>query len=86
MNRNILKAERKQVQSKPGITGLWQVYGRSKEDFEGLSILDYYYYTNCSFTLDLRIAFDTIKVLIMGIGDINERLFCSCYRSRILGT
>lgn len=53
---------------KPGITGLWQVYGRSKVNFEDLSVLDYFYYTNCSFMLDLRIAFDTIKVLIMGIG------------------
>jgi exopolysaccharide biosynthesis polyprenyl glycosylphosphotransferase len=53
---------------KPGITGLWQAYGRSKVDFEQLSILEYYYYLNCSFRLDLKILLDTIKVLFLGIG------------------
>jgi exopolysaccharide biosynthesis polyprenyl glycosylphosphotransferase len=53
---------------KPGITGLWQVYGRSRVNFEGMSIFDYYYYSNCSLSLDLKIAFDTVKVLIFGIG------------------
>ena len=52
----------------PGITGLWQAYGRSRVNFEGMSMLDYYYYSNCSLSLDIRIAFDTIKVLIFGIG------------------
>jgi len=53
---------------KPGITGLWQVYGRSKVNFEKMSILEYYYYSNCSFSIDLKILFDTIKVLIFGVG------------------
>ena len=53
---------------KPGITGLWQAYGRSRVNFEKMSILEYYYYSNCSFSLDLKIGFDTIKVLILGIG------------------
>lgn len=53
---------------KPGITGLWQVYGRSRVNFEGMSIFDYYYYSNCSLSLDLKIAFDTVKVLVFGIG------------------
>jgi len=33
-----------------------------------MSLLDYYYYSNCSLSLDIRIAFDTIRVLIFGIG------------------
>ena len=52
----------------PGITGLWQAYGRSRVSFEGMSIFNYYYYSNCSFSLDLKIAIDTVKVLIFGIG------------------
>jgi len=52
----------------PGITGLWQAYGRSRVNFEGMSVFDYYYYSNCSLSLDIRIAFDTVKVLIFGIG------------------
>jgi len=53
---------------RPGITGLWQAYGRSRVNFEKMSILEYYYYSSCSFSLDLKISFDTIKVLILGIG------------------
>lgn len=53
---------------KQGITGMWQAYGRSKVNFEKMSILDYYYYSNCSFSLDLKIFFDTVKVSILGIG------------------
>ncbi|MCJ7471866.1 MAG: exopolysaccharide biosynthesis polyprenyl glycosylphosphotransferase, partial [Actinobacteria bacterium] len=52
----------------PGITGLWQAYGRSRVDFEGMSIFDYYYYSNSSLSVDLKVTFDTIKVLIFGIG------------------
>ncbi|MBN2072875.1 MAG: sugar transferase [Actinobacteria bacterium] len=52
----------------PGITGLWQAYGRSRVNFEGMSVFDYYYYSNCSFSLDLKIGIDTIKVFIFGIG------------------
>jgi len=52
----------------PGITGLWQAYGRSRVNFEGMSVFDYYYYSNCSLSLDIKIAFDTVKVLIFGIG------------------
>jgi len=53
---------------KPGISGPWQAYGRSRVNFEKLSILEYYYYSNCSFSLDLKILIDTIKVFILGIG------------------
>ncbi|MBA7508998.1 hypothetical protein ES705_00935 [subsurface metagenome] len=52
----------------PGITGLWQAYGRSRVNFEGMSVFDYYYYSNCSLSLDIKITFDTVKVLIFGIG------------------
>ena len=52
----------------PGITGLWQAYGRSRVNFEGMSVFDYYYYSNCSLSLDIKIAFDTVKVLVFGIG------------------
>lgn len=60
------KKYRFDVQS--GITGLWQAYGRSRVNFEGMSVFDYYYYSNCSLSLDIKIAFDTVKVLIFGIG------------------
>ncbi len=40
---------------KPGITGMWQVNGRSESSFEDYTRLDLYYIDNWSFWLDLRI-------------------------------
>ena len=50
---------------RPGITGLWQVSGRSEiTDFEEVVRLDTDYITNWSPGLDLRILFKTIRVLV----------------------
>ena len=43
-----------------GITGLWQVSGRSDLTFDELCLLDIYYIENWSFAFDLRILFQTI--------------------------
>jgi lipopolysaccharide/colanic/teichoic acid biosynthesis glycosyltransferase len=48
----------------PGITGLWQVSGRSDLSFEDMVRLDRYYVDNWSVALDLRILFKTIGVLM----------------------
>ncbi len=53
---------------KPGITGLWQVSGRSDLSFEGRVDLELYYAQNWSFWLDLRILFKTIGVVLFGRG------------------
>jgi exopolysaccharide biosynthesis polyprenyl glycosylphosphotransferase len=53
---------------KPGITGLWQVSGRSDLSFEGRVDLELYYAQNWSFWLDLRILFKTIAVVLFGKG------------------
>ncbi len=53
---------------KPGITGLWQVSGRSDLSFEGRVDLELYYAQNWSFWLDLRILFKTIAVVLFGRG------------------
>lgn len=46
---------------KPGITGLWQVSGRSSiTDFEEVVKLDTKYIINWSFALDLKILLKTI--------------------------
>ncbi len=50
---------------KPGITGMWQVSGRSGiTDFEEVVRLDTEYITNWSFGLDFRILLKTIGVVI----------------------
>lgn len=48
----------------PGITGLWQVSGRSDiQDFEEVVKLDCEYIDNCSIWLDIKILFKTIVVV-----------------------
>ncbi len=50
--------------SKPGITGLWQVSGRSMLPFKDRLLLDTWYVQNWSLWLDIVILFKTMKVLI----------------------
>ena len=55
-------------QVKPGLTGLWQVSGRSDLSFEEMIELDLFYIQNCSFRLDLKILLETISVVLRGKG------------------
>lgn len=49
----------------PGVTGMWQVSGRSEiTDFEEVVRLDREYIENWSIGLDIKIIFKTIGVLI----------------------
>ena len=51
--------------TKPGITGMWQVSGRSDiTDFEEVVRLDTEYIENWSFGLDMKIVLKTIKVVL----------------------
>ena len=52
----------------PGITGLWQVSGRSDLTFDEMVLLDVYYIENWSPFLDLRILLKTIPTVILGSG------------------
>ncbi len=45
---------------KPGLTGLWQVSGRSEVPFDEMCLLDIYYIENWSLLLDLQILMMTI--------------------------
>ena len=51
------------MQSKPGITGLWQVYGRNQTTFDEMVRLDLRYIKIRSIWLDIKILLKTIKVL-----------------------
>lgn len=53
---------------KSGVTGLWQVSGRSELSFEERIELELYYAQNWSFWLDLRILAKTIMVVIRKTG------------------
>ena len=55
---------KRRLSIKPGITGLWQVSGRSNiEDFEEVVKLDLEYIDNWSIALDIKILFKTVLVV-----------------------
>lgn len=51
-----------------GITGLWQVSGRSDLTFDELCLLDIYYIENWSLAMDIRILLQTIPHSLFGKG------------------
>ena len=51
-----------------GITGLWQVSGRSDLTFDELCLLDIYYIENWSLSMDIRILLQTIPHSLFGRG------------------
>lgn len=60
---------RKRLAIKPGMTGMWQVSGRSSiKDFEEVVALDTKYIMNWSIGLDLKILLKTIAVVFKGDG------------------
>jgi exopolysaccharide biosynthesis polyprenyl glycosylphosphotransferase len=52
----------------PGMTGLWQVSGRSDISYEERVRLDMYYIRNWSIWLDLQLLFQTIPAVLKGRG------------------
>lgn len=59
---------RERLKVTPGLTGLWQVSGRSNVPFDEMVRLDVHYINNWSLGFDLRILFKTIPVMIQGTG------------------
>jgi len=53
---------------RPGLSGLWQVSGRSSVSFNDMIILDLYYIHNLSFWLDATIIIKTVGVVLTGKG------------------
>ncbi len=59
---------RKRLDVTPGLTGLWQVSGRSDLSFDEMVKLDLYYAENWSPAMDLRIILKTIPSWVKGEG------------------
>lgn len=53
---------------KSGVTGLWQVSGRSELSFEERIELELFYAQNWTFWLDIKILFKTVLVVLRGRG------------------
>lgn len=74
--RPLIPAEDERVQSwargrvdlTPGITGYWQVLGRTRIPFEEMVKLDYLYVMNWSLWEDLRLILKTLPVVLAGRG------------------
>jgi exopolysaccharide biosynthesis polyprenyl glycosylphosphotransferase len=63
-----LEWHKKRLQVRPGMTGLWQVSGRSLLSFDEMVLLDIYYIENWSLWLDLKILMRTIPQVLCGDG------------------
>jgi exopolysaccharide biosynthesis polyprenyl glycosylphosphotransferase len=59
---------RRRLEVTPGLTGLWQVLGRSDTSFDEMVRLDIYYAESWSIGLDLRIILQTIPAVLAGRG------------------
>lgn len=59
---------RRLLEAKPGITGLWQVHGRSRTTFDDMVRLDLRYSRTCSPLSDLKILLQTPRAVISGDG------------------
>ena len=59
---------KKRLEARPGMTGLWQVSGRSNLTFDEMVLLDIYYIENWSLWLDLKILLRTIPQILLGRG------------------
>ncbi len=58
----------RRLEAKPGITGLWQVSGRSSVPFDEMVQLDIYYIDHRSMLMDLWILARTLPVMVKGDG------------------
>jgi len=59
---------RRVLEAKPGMTGPWQVTGRSRLRFDDMVRLDLKYATRWSLWLDLKILIRTVRVVLSGTG------------------
>ncbi len=61
-------AIKEREKAKPGMTGLWQISGRSHVGFKEMLLLDLYYIENQSLLFDIEILFATIPVVLFSRG------------------
>jgi lipopolysaccharide/colanic/teichoic acid biosynthesis glycosyltransferase len=56
------------LSGKPGLTGTWQVYGRSRVTFQNMVDMDIEYLQDQSFWKDVKLIILTVPVMILGRG------------------
>jgi lipopolysaccharide/colanic/teichoic acid biosynthesis glycosyltransferase len=60
--------DRLRLSGKPGLTGTWQVYGRSKVSFQEMIEMDIAYLQHQSLWLDIKLIALTVPVMLLGRG------------------
>jgi len=60
--------QRRRLEAKPGLTGLWQIMGRKDLPLADNIEYDFYYIRHQSFLLDLEILLRTLPVVLSGRG------------------
>ena len=74
--RPLIETEDRQVEGRfrrrlgiaPGLTGLWQVNGRSEIPFDEMVSLDYLYATNWSLWGDVKLLMRTVSAVLRANG------------------
>jgi UDP-galactose-lipid carrier transferase len=56
------------IRTRPGMTGLWQVSGRSDTSYKRRVFLDEWYILNWSFWYDIVILIQTVWIVVTGKG------------------
>ena len=60
--------QRRRISVKPGLTCIWQVYGRNRVSFKRWVEMDLYYIDNWSLWMDVKLIAQTVKVVLRGTG------------------
>ena len=55
---------------KPGLTGVWQVYGRSRLPMDAAQFMDFCYVLNRSVGLNVRLILKTVPIMLVGRGGV----------------
>lgn len=60
--------QRRRISVKPGLTCVWQVWGRNRVSFKRWVEMDLYYIDNWSLWMDLKLIAHTFRVVVRGTG------------------
>ena len=65
---NYTLEDRRRLEVRPGITGLWQIMGRRDPSFERNMAFDLQYIESWSLALDFKILLKTFPAVLKGTG------------------
>lgn len=60
--------QRRRITIKPGLTCVWQVYGRNRVSFQRWVEMDLFYIDNWSLWMDVKLIAKTVRVVLSGTG------------------